>query len=231
MRMGLAKWMKEDDFAAWSAQQLNRPVATGGKTFVADDEVPTAVVFPYGDPWIFLGIASHELLELSRFERERYGPQPDDVRSMNGMVLADEYVVERARTAITQRLQWPESPIDASPGMVEQTDDLRAVLNPTRQGRPTVEFWQHWVNIGRVFAMVAGRADGGSTSAAAELAAWAEHAFITDGGWSPIRAALNGLYQQPSLDREVFVDAAARRIWAPLEAYGRAVWPSPLGRP
>jgi hypothetical protein len=46
MRRALQMYMKDDEYERWNAAQEGRPVVTGGKTFVADDEVITAVLIP-----------------------------------------------------------------------------------------------------------------------------------------------------------------------------------------
>jgi hypothetical protein len=134
------------------------------------------------------------------------------------VVIAEEYALERARFEITQRMpDWPPSQLDEWFGINRQTDDIYALLQaPPHGGRPTAHFWQHWVNLAVVWAMIAGRADAGSAAARSEITQWAEHQLVADSGWSAVRQTLSDLFQQPDLDHAVFVEAAARRARAVL---------------
>ncbi len=195
MRTALRRWMPTEAFAEWEARQRGRTVPTGGKTFVAADGVVTALLLPLPDRAMFLGLASHELIECAHLidQTEAGVAHPEDPRLSNGVVLADEYVTDRARVEIGQPLGWPESVLDKKAGIVEQLDDLEVMLTrPPYEGHPTDSFWMHWVNIARVWAMVAGRADGGATSASSELEAWERHRLTDEPGWGRVRAALAG---------------------------------------
>jgi hypothetical protein len=222
----LRLYMKPDEYEAWWQQQAGRPVATAGKTFVAQDEVITACVIPHPEISILLGYASHELIEIAHLAAERQeGTRPLEDHEVNGTTIADEYVAERLRIEIATQLGWPRSPLDRDPGLVPQTDDIQGVLSrPPYDGPPTMEFWQHWANLARVWAMVAGRADAGAQEEEQELIRWLGHRLIADQGWQPVRHALQDLYGPPEPDREQFVAGAVRCVWDPVERYGRGAW-------
>ena len=226
MRRALAQWMPRPDFERWEAEQAGRPVATAGKVFTAQDGVPTAVVFPVpAHASVFLATAAHELLELCHRNRTPRNLGRNDARCAHGGVLADEYVIERVRIEIATELGWQASPVDARTGLVFQTNAVVDLLRrPPFEGVPTNEFWQHWVNIARVWAMTSGRADAGAGAESDDLIAWGDHPLIADAGWSPARESLRMLYGQPELARDSFVDIATARIWDPIEMYGRRAW-------
>jgi hypothetical protein len=225
MRAELRKWMHAAEFRRWEAQQVGRPVATAGKTFVAEDGVPTAVVCPIpGDCAIFLALASHEVIELCRVAQAETVPFPDDGPTANGTVIADEYINERVRIGVATDLGWPRSTIDVEPGLIAQTDDVMRATQPMRGDFPPPEFWLYWANLARVWAMVAGRADAGGRQEANHLEAWAKHEIAADRGWSAARRNLQILFGEPGLDRVRFMDEARDSIWEPIEYYGRAVW-------
>jgi len=226
----LARWMKDDEYAEWRAQQHNRPVATGGKTFVADDGIVTAVVCPMPNlPAEFLGVSAHELIEIChRVQEERNGRiEPEGVREIHGVVLYDEYAVERIRQSISTALGWTESRLDAEPGLVSQIDDLLHLLPGGRAGHPPTDFWAHWVNIARVWAMTEGRRAAGSTTAAAELDRCSKHPLIRDKGWKPVSSSLDRIFLELGLHGEVQAERAAKLVWDPIESYGRAAWADP----
>ena len=208
-----------------AAEPGGRPVATAGNTFVADDEVVTACVCPIPHAPAMLALCGHELIEIAHVSAERReGARSPEEHEQNGTTLADEYVAERLRIEIALQLRWPRSQLDSSPGFVAQTEDIERVLErPPYDGPPTLEFWQHWVNVARVWAMVAGRADAGAPEEQRELDLWAGHRLVDDNGWAPARQALRDLYTSRP-DRDAFVAAAVARVWDPVEAYGRAAW-------
>lgn len=227
VRPALRRWMPAEAFAEWEAQQHGRPVATGGKTFVAADGVVTAVVMPIGDRAMFLGIATHEVLECAHLvDQIAEGfDHPSDPREANGVVLADEYVTDRARIEIVAALGWPESVLDEKVGIIEQLGDLKAVLGRAPvEGQPTHDFWLHWVNLARVWAMLSGRADAGAASARAQLEAWERQDLVDARRWKQVRASLQGLYTDPGRPRAEFAAAAASQVWDPIEALGREAW-------
>ena len=228
MAGALAKWMKEDEYDRWVDQQRGRPVTTGGKVFIADDEVITAVVFPIDRDPEFLGIASHELVELADKvkERDEGWIPPEDVRKQDGLVLFDEYRNDRVRLEIATKLGWPESQVDREPGLVSQTEEIVQAMPAQRQPSPPSEFWLYWLNLARVWAMVAGRRGGGSASAAAELGRWSQHPLVADQGWQAIESACDDLYDQDGLTRDQLAEMSAARIYDRVIAHGKAAWAS-----
>ena len=108
--------------------------------------------------------------------------------------MLEDYTAERLRQAISAELGWRESRLDAEPGLVAQVNDLHEAMETLPdEGPPPHEFWVHWVDLARVWSTVAGRAAGGSTSAARELDAWAAHELVVDKGWKPVEEALSAL--------------------------------------
>jgi hypothetical protein len=230
MRQALVKYMKDDEYGRWRNAQDGRPVATGGKTFVADDDIITAVVFPIPQDPDFLGLASHELVEMVHKAEERqaadwFDPDPDYARELHGTIYADEYSHERVRLEINTKLGWTEGQVDREPGLVSMTNDILQGMPIPRYSPPGNDFWLWWSHLAQVWAMVAGRRAGGSLYADAELSRWAEHELIADHGWRPVEAALDGLYRQlPGIDRRQLVVQAAETVWDPIEQYGRTAW-------
>lgn len=227
MRNALQPYMKHEDFKQWEAAETGRTVATGGKTFVADDEVITAVLHPLpGMAQEFIDLGAHELVEMAilvREQRDHWVP-PDDPDEADGLVLLDEYCNERVRQEIRDRLGWPEGGLDASPGLVSMTDDIANRMPKSRLDPPAPEFWPAWLAMARVWAMVCGRAGAGSESARRELTAWADHALIADEGWAPVAVAADSLYRQPELDRDLVAGQAGNGVRSPIIAYGRRAW-------
>ena len=220
--------MKPEDFTRWNAAHVGSTVAVAGKTFVADDERVTAVIFPMppNQHQEFIDIAAHEVVEMARLirAREQRWAWPDDPDEADGLVLFDEYRNERIREEIRQRLGWPEGRVDAEPDLISMIDDIEDRLPPDRHEDAPLEFFKAWLELARVWAMLAGRAAVGSTSANRALEAWAGHDFIADGGWLPIAATLDGFYRQPEIDQDHLARAAGAGIRAPIIEYARAVW-------
>jgi hypothetical protein len=227
MRGTLAKYMKDDEYESWRDFQNGRPVATGGKTFVADDDVITAVVVPIPQDPEFLGLASHELIEMAHKAQELQEGwiPPQTVEENNGIVMFDEYTNERIRQEIISKLGWSQSKLDQQPGLVSQADDIAQRMPPQRLNPAGQDFWNFWVHLAQVWAMVIGRRAAGCKYADAELNRWAAHDLIADQGWQPAETACDELYQQlPGLDRDQLVELAAEIVWRPIEQYGRTAW-------
>jgi hypothetical protein len=196
--------------------------------FVVHDDVITAVVLPVPQKPEFLAIASHEVVELAGRAREIHEgsvePPPNSPAQL-GSVLFDEYSADRLRTEIAGVLGWTESALDADPGLVSQTNDMQEAMTAMpAEGPPPTEFWTHWVNVARVWAMVVGRRDGGSETVQVELNRWSQHPLIADQGWSPVRRALADMYDTNNPIRPEVEGEAAQRIWTPIEAYGNEAW-------
>jgi hypothetical protein len=227
MHNALRVYMKPEEFLRWQAAQHGRTVATGGKTFLADDEIVTAVIHPLpGLSQEFVDLAAHELIEMATLLRQQrdHWVTPDDPDEADGIVLFDEYCSERVRQEIRDVLGWREGRLDASPGLVSMTADIAARMPETRLDPPPAEFWAAWLAMAQVWAMVCGRGAAASASARRELMAWARHGLIANDGWSPVAAAMDALYQQPGLDREELARQAGRDVRLPIIAYGREAW-------
>jgi hypothetical protein len=223
MRAALRRWMATAAFNEWDEDQHGRPVATAGKTFTAADGVITTVVCPMPDDAMFLGLAAHELIEMAHHAQGL--SSPEEPRRMIGMVLADEYVTDRARTEISSGLGWRWSQLDVELGLDKQADNLVRLLPAMAvQPHPTPEFWLHWQNLARVWAMASGRRDGGMDRMDRALREWAEHPIVVDNGWSPVRETLQALYEHPQATRTTFIEFAASGVWDQLEQYGRSLW-------
>lgn len=221
MRRELERWMPRDAFLEWSRQQKGRPVATAGKTFTAADGTPTAVVFPLPDGGMMRAIAAHEIVELANHDdREFDGLDANDAQAL---VIADEYAHDRTRIGIARALGWAPSSYDERPYLWEQTNDLiDALRGMPSEGEAPQEFWQHWVNIARVWAMVAGRADAGAAAETAALERWRDHTLINRDAWEEIHSALRSAACATRDVRRQF----ARYAWDRLIAAGHDAWAS-----
>lgn len=225
MQQALRMYMKDDEYAR--AAQQDRTVATGGKTFVADDEIVTAVLCPMPNMnQEFVDMAAHELTEMAGILRQQGDGwiRPDDPDEADGIILFDEYCNERVRQEIRDQLGWSEGRLDASPGLVSMTNDIANRMPDMRLDPPPPEFWSAWLAMAQVWAMVGGRGAAGSPSAQRELTAWALQNLVIDQGWSPVAAAMDALYQQPGLDRDLLARQAAAGVRLPIVAYGQQVW-------
>lgn len=212
-------------FAAWQEQQIGRPVSTAGKTFLGADGGVTAVVCPLPDQYMFLGLASHEILEMAALERAQTvrARQPENAAQSNGAVLVSEYRFERIRREIADGLGWTPSPLDLDPGLVEQTTDVSHFLaGQPPEGWPSQGFWTHWVNVARVWAMVAGRADAGSGPEREALERWEVLDLIDPAGWLEVRSALDHEFQRPPTKGSRLESAAG--IFGLVEQLGRNAW-------
>lgn len=222
----LQEWMKPEEFSLWRTQQVGRPVATAGKTFTGRDEVITAVTLPVvADNFDLLGIAFHELVEIAiRIARPDLGePNTGLARDVNSAVFVDEYFVDRTRVELSIALGFPEGQVDANPDLFEQADDLWTILEVSdRLGNPPDEFWQHWVNIARVWSMVAGRCAGGRASACAELERWLTHPMVSL-DWTLLKQQMDTFYGRGTPQQLPFTDAP-EVIWDPIERLGRDAW-------
>lgn len=210
----LHRWMVASEFRQWQRDQVGRPVATAGKAFIGADGVATAVVGPLPERGMLLGMIGHELVELAHLARIDGAIEPSTVQEINGTVLADEYCSDRVREEISRRLGFPESRLDEAVAIATQADDVVPVLK-------AMNFWVHWANLARVWAMTAGRADAGSSSAQQNMRDWAAHDLIANSGWQDVRAALQALYADAALPRAEFIARATQLVWAPIERYGR----------
>lgn len=227
VQSALQMYMKDEEYKRWRAAQVGRMVFTGGKTFVADDEVITAVLCPMpGMGQEFLDLGAHELIEMAELLREQNDEwvRPADPDEADGITLFDEYRNERIRQEIRESLGWPEGKLDASSGLVSMAGEIAERMPDTRLDPPPPEFWGAWLHLGQVWAMVAGRAAAGSASAQRDLREWARHRVAIDDGWSSIADAMTALYQQPGLNRDQLATQAAASVRRPLIAYGREVW-------
>jgi hypothetical protein len=227
MQRALQMYMKDEEYERWRAAQADRMVVTGGKTFIADDGVVTAILCPMpGMTQEFLDLAAHELIEMAELIREQSDGwvSPTDPDEADGITLFDEYRNERVRQEIRERLSWPEGQLDASSGLVSMAVEISDRMPATRLDPPPPEFWGAWLHLGQVWAMVSGRGAAGSASAQRDLADWRQHKFASAAGWSPIAEAMNTLYQEPDLERDQLASQAAAGVRRPLIAYGRQAW-------
>jgi hypothetical protein len=225
----LKQWMKPDAYAEWYEKAKQQPHIASGKTFVAHDGMITAVVSRFAESADQLVLCSHELIEmadLGRLEDQGWG-YPGDSRELLGVVLADEYATERLREEIAHQLGWPFADTNDEMALVRLTDQIQEAMPTPRYDPPADDFWAHWQTLARMWSMACARR---LTSAKAEeaLASWSKHPII-DGSWAPVERALAELYDLPTLDRDELVEIAAKRIWDPIEQYGREAWTLGLG--
>jgi hypothetical protein len=225
----LRAWMKPGAYDDWYAKAKYQPKVADGKTFVAYDDVVTAVVSRFEESGDQLVLCSHELIEMADLRRheEQGWSYPTDGRGLLGVIFADEYATERLREEIAHQLGWPFADTHNEMALVELADQIQAAMPTPRYDPPPMDFWAHWQTLARMWSMACARR---LTSPKAEeaLVAWAKHPMIDD-GWAPVERALADLYEQPELDRDQLVELAARRIWDPIEQYGREAWTLGLG--
>jgi hypothetical protein len=226
MRETLRAYMKADEFARWNETQEGRTVATAGKTFMADDEVVTAVLLPMPDmAQELLDLAAHEIIEMARLgPKDGSAWRPDDPDEADGLVLFDEYRNERVRQEIRQRLGWPEGQLDAVLGVAGMAEEIAARMPPNRLDPPPIEFYGAWLEMAQVWSMASGRADAGSESAMADLAHWADTSLVAYQGWQPVAEVVRDLYGQPWLDAGTLAPILAERVRRPVLEYGRTAW-------
>ena len=221
----LREWMDPEEFAGWEQAQIDRPVATGAKSFIAHDGRRTAVVPPIAERADFLMFATHELLEgaqSAREENEGFEFPFADIDRANAHVLRTEYVVERTRLEIGFALDWPQSSLDGI-GLAEQVADFEVTLPQILRSagganHPSQLAWQHWVNIIRVFAMTAGRAAVGSEPDRAELERFFAEPLIreTATDWCQAQDALDALWDLSGSTMNALAEEARRELWDPL---------------
>ena len=179
--------------------------------------------------------ATHELLEAAhsaREEAEGFAFPSHDVHLANAHVVRTEYVVERARLAISRALGWPQSSLDGV-GLPEQVGTFRQALpgliRDSRAVRyPTQLAWQHWVNIIRVFAMSTGRAAAGSRVDATDLERFYAEPLITEtaAAWHSADNGLDALWGSPRKPIQALADEARHAVWRPLHDALIVAWRS-----
>jgi len=226
----LKRWMKPDAYDKWYEIATQQPVVASGKTFVAQDGVITAVVSRFDEPGDQLVLCSHELIEMADLRRheDEGWIYPEGGRDLLGLIFADEYATERLREEIAKQLGWPFCDTHDEMALIRFADEIQNAMPAPRYDPPADDFWAHWQTLARMWSMTCARR---LTSPNAEDAflAWAKHPMIEDDGWAPVERALRELYDRSDLRRDALVELAAKRIWDPIENYGREAWTVGLG--
>jgi hypothetical protein len=225
MLKALQMYMRDEEYERWFARLRHRTVVTGGKTFVADDEVVTAVLAPL-EGQALLDLAAHEAIEIAHAveQRERGFVRPTDPDEADGLTLYDEYRIERARREVSGELGWPEGPIDAVQGLRSVIEEIASRMPARRLDPPGLDFFGAWLEMAQSCVMTFGRASGGSQSATEDVQRWKEHALIADEGWQPVQRSLDDLYAQPGLGLDELAPATATVVRRPILGYGRDAW-------
>lgn len=225
MIRALQKYMKDDEYDSWFARLPERTVVTGGKTFVADDEILTAVVAPLPGQAL-LDLAAHEAIEIAHavHQIESGFVRPTNPDEADGLTLYDEYRVERARREISNELGWPEGATDAVQGMRAVIDEIASRMPSRRFDPPHMDFFGAWLEMAQALVMACGRGAGGSQSALEDVRKWSEHPLVADNGWEPVQSSLDDLYEQPGLGLEELAPVTASLIRRPIIEYGRDAW-------
>lgn len=225
MLKALQMYMQDQEYARWFARLQHRTGVTGGKTFVADDEVVTAVLAPL-EGQALLDLAAHEAIEIAHAveQKESGFVRPTDPDEADGLTLYDEYRIERTRREITKELNWPEGPMDAVQGLRSVIEEIASRMPASRLDPPGLDFYGAWLEMAQSCVMTFGRAAGGSQSAAEDVERWKEHPLIADVGWQPVQQSLGDLYAQPSLGPAELAPATASVIRRPIIGYGRDAW-------
>lgn len=218
-------YMQDEEYESWHARLKHRTVVTGGKTFVADDEVVTAVLAPL-EGRALLDLAAHEAIEIAHAVEhvERGLVRPTDPDEGDGLTLYDEYRVERARREISNELDWAEGPINAVQGLRSVIEEIASRMPTRRLDPPGLDFFGDWLEMAQSCVMAFGRASGGSRSATEDVQRWKKHTLIADEGWQPVQQSLADLYAQPDLGLDELAPATASVVRHPILGYARDAW-------
>jgi len=229
----LRVWMPPERYRERQQGAAHRSVATGAITFKAVDGLCTIAVPDCPDRRHFLVLATHEMGEAAldaRQDAEGY-VFPDGTHDGVAHVLFTEYAVERARVSVGAELGWPDATF-ANSSVVKQLADFEQALPglvawAVANDQVPVERNQYWFELIRMYAMAAGRADGGSALARQDVADFAARpGFGAELGvfWSGLDVALNAAYalpQEPTASR----DAEVRENgWLPLSEVFSVIW-------
>lgn len=225
MTKAVRKYMDSGEFSRWLKRQPDRTVATGGKTFVSDDGVITAVLLPVTGQ-VLLDLAAHETGEMARSAGEAGSGfiTPTDPDEADGLTLFGEYRVERVRQEISVDLGWPEGAIVATQSLRPMVEEIRSRMPAERADRPALDFYGAWLEMAQCVVMACGRADAGSRSASEDLVSWAEHRLVADEGWTPIHRSLGELFSQPDLGPRELPPLVASVVRRPVLGYARDAW-------
>lgn len=225
MLKALQMYMQDDEYEQWFARLKHRTVITGGKTFVADDEVVTAVLAPF-EGQALLDLAAHEATEIAHAIEERNSDvlKPTDPDEADSLTLYNEYRIERARHEISRALGWPEGAIDAVQSLHSVIKEIASRMPARRLDPPGLDFLGAWLEMAQSCVMAFGRAAGGSQSAAEDVQRWKEHSLVADNGWEPVQQSLGDLYAQPGLGLGELAPATASLVRRPIIGYGRDAW-------
>lgn len=221
----LRVYMDTGEFQSWFSRRQGRTGITGGKTFVSEDGVITAVLSHiHGQD--LLDLAAHEAIEMAHSleQREADFRHPTDPDEADGLTLYDEYRVERVRREIASRLGWPEGAIDGVLALRPAAEEIASRMPPRRLDPPANDFFMAWLEMARAWTMACGRAAAGNETAGKDLGQWAEHKLIADGGWQPVQRSLDDLFRQAHLTLEEIPPFAASTVRRPILEYGRAAW-------
>lgn len=218
-------YMDTKEFEGWLARRRGRTGITGGKTFLSEDEVITAVLAPMQGPDL-LDLAAHEVIEMAHAVEQR---QTNFLRPVNpdeadGLTLYDEYRVERVRLEISSTLGWLEGVADGVKALRAAAEEIASRMPSRRLDPPPPDFFLAWLEMARAWTMACGRADAGSNPAREDLEEWASHRLVADGGWEPVRRSLGELFRQTALRLEEIPPFAASVIRRPILDYGRTSW-------
>lgn len=232
MDQSLQAWWTREEYERWHSYQAQRSVAPAGKTIVANDGKQTAIVIPFADPLPFLTLAGHELVEAALAERQaNEGYQfVERTQAEAAHVLWTEYVVERTRRSIFNDLGWGASVFeDESPAV--QLQQFEAELpSLAKQAAETwdepPEWFLHFYEVARVYAMSRGRADAGSPADEARFPIFSQCALGADlaNQWRDFDASLAAAFAQPTASTTALDDLVHDEGWRPLHDEYRAIW-------
>ncbi len=206
----LRSYMPRWRFAEWEqGYRGGRITRTGAINFIAADGRRAAAVPSVPERATFLMLVGHEIVEAAlerRFALQRSHRSREPTHTALAHVLWTEYVVERTRRQVFNRLGLGHSPLDN--GLVsKQVEQLGKELPKLIQwalarGQIPGRVSQHWAELARIYAMSLGRADEGSPDDLADLAAFRRNDLVVESaaGWDALDESLRRVYDQPTAD-------------------------------
>jgi hypothetical protein len=220
----LQKWMPAAEWSQLrSTYEAGRTTLTAGKHFLAKDNVSTAVIPSLPKKENFLHLFGHEFLEAVLDSRHRAENHVWTSQTHTGLahIYWTEYAVERSRQEIATKMNLSPSDFEVA-GIVDQINELDGELPDmigwaSMNGEIPAQLYQSVAELARVWSMMLGRGDGGSTAAKSEHRQFSDQPLAkkTATGWVALEAALRETFGKPCACAADH-DQAVRSGWLPL---------------